>query len=188
MGICSQWVIDWTRSPIAHYIQLPVLMLLPSFIPRWRYNACVRLHCLFVGEPTVTGSKKPDKPDFVDRFLFWRRCALRVAWIFRCLDLTDCCLCPTGIAVFETCMSMEYQQCVKWSPSLETTWDDNMSGNFFTLEGGKHLFIDVACMQPAWIPSCNWAAWEDLRKWMWNRRDPHFHLTSEPECESHHWS
>ncbi|CAL1155326.1 unnamed protein product [Cladocopium goreaui] len=29
----------------------------------------------------VPGSKKPDKPDFVDRFLFWRRCALRVGSI-----------------------------------------------------------------------------------------------------------
>jgi len=26
----------------------------------------------------VPGAKKPDKPEFVDRFLFWRRCALRV--------------------------------------------------------------------------------------------------------------
>eukprot|EP00435_Cladocopium_sp_Y103_P014976 s237_g3.t1 len=33
------------------------------------------------GESAVTGSKKPDKPDFVDRFLFWRRCALRVGSI-----------------------------------------------------------------------------------------------------------
>lgn len=27
----------------------------------------------------IAGAKKPDKPEFVDRFLFWRRCALRVS-------------------------------------------------------------------------------------------------------------